>query len=348
MKIKELLKNVRPFPPIQEPSSTQTEKTENIVNDIKDNGGLLCWRERFTKIRKVRGGKSSASKYLATDKWGNKFFVKIHNKKNTYKLYLDVKKRKHLLTHLRYVQDFPILEPLEYGLCSEGVYVISNWIDGVSLAKILEDTDKITEYNLGIQAGRLLRNLHDNNPSLSPFASQSWFEKFSNYSDNEIKRYSSCDVQFAGGDEVIQYINNNRQYIEGRPMCLIHGDANPHNILVQNSSNTYFLIDTDSVRHADPYQEFGNLFNSYLWPVFSTGYVNGYFSASPPESFWKIIRVYLYTEYLRSARKIDKKKPKYSTKALESIKNGLEVFENQNNSRPTWYLESTDDALTQP
>lgn len=249
-----------------------------------------------------------------------------------------------MLAHIKYVQNFPVMSIDEYGLCSEGAYTISGWVNGNALEKALKKSNKEKEYQLGESAGVLLKSLHDNNPSCAT-ESNAWQREFSVFMDSKIKEYLKCGIRFEGDEAIIKYLSDNRFLLLDRPMCLIHGDLTLANIMIQREGGGLFLVDVDSIRHGDPYFDLRQLAIGECRPIFNTGFINGYTSCSPDNSLWELLRFYCCVASLHMVSKCSKKRPGQAEYALQYIEKHIATFCNSNQLYPTWYLGEANNCL---
>jgi serine/threonine-protein kinase len=277
------------------------------------------------------------------------FFVKVYlpckQKKDVYELLTETRNRYHFLNELKNAQNLPVLAPTEYGLCSEGIYMISPWIEGESIDFALKkSTGRKNEYYLGEKSGKLLKQLHE--IKISSDASRIWQQEFSRGLNKAVRKYQNCGIRFDGDDAVIEYLNNKHFLLENRPICLSHGDYDNTNTLIHDTSSELIMIDTDTLSLGDPYYEFRFLVKDcYCTPSFSTGFVNGYFSSLPDDLFWELIRFYFCEVCLSSIAYKSKDAPETGrlNRALSCMENYLESF--ANNHIPSWYLGNSSDCI---
>ena len=81
----------------------------------------------------------------------------------------------------------------------------------------------------------------------------------------------------------IEYINNNRHLLKGRPNVFQHGDYHIGSMMM-NKNNELVVIDFERDDYGDPWEEFNRL----VWSIqisyeFATGIVDGYFNKKVPD-----------------------------------------------------------------
>ena len=149
--------------------------------------------------------------------------------------------------------------PIEFGICSEGVYSIQSWIDGVNARDFIPTLFTEEQYKYGILAGFELKKIHQ---VKSPIDAISWGERFNDKIDRKLKMYDECSFGYEKGDLFIEYINNNRHLLKGRPNTFQHGDYHIGNMMI-NKNNELVAIDFDRDDYVDPWEEFNRL----IWSI---------------------------------------------------------------------------------
>lgn len=60
----------------------------------------------------------------------------------------------------------PMCQPVEFGICDEGVYSLQSWIEGKDAEEMIPFLSVTEQYVYGFEAGRILKKLHS--VSISP------------------------------------------------------------------------------------------------------------------------------------------------------------------------------------
>lgn len=188
-------------------------------------------------------------------------------------------------------------KPIEFGICDEGVYSIWLWIDGVDARDYIPTLNKEEQYEYGILAGIELKKIHIVN---APVDALHWEERFNKKIDRKLKMYEECPLKYEKGDLFIEYINNNRYLLKGRPNTFQHGDYHIGNMMI-NKNNELVVIDFDRDDYGDPWEEFNRL----VWGIqvsheFASGIVDGYFNKKIPDEFWELLALYMSVNSLSS------------------------------------------------
>ena len=56
--------------------------------------------------------------------------------------------------------DISMCKPVEVGKCNQDVYIIESWIEGRNAGEVIPDLTEKEQYNLGLEAGRILKVIH--------------------------------------------------------------------------------------------------------------------------------------------------------------------------------------------
>ena len=252
-------------------------------NDIYSN---------IVKKDKITRGFSSDTKYCIYDKNNNKYLLRISSM-DKYQVKLNEFISMNELSKL----GVNMCNPIEFGICDEGVYSIQSWIDGVDARDYIPTLSKEEQYEYGVLAGIELKKIHQ---FKAPVNALNWEERFNKKIERKFKMYDECPLKYAKGELFIEYINNNRHLLKDRPNTFQHGDYHIGNMMI-NKNNELVVIDFDRDDYGDPWEEFNRL----VWSIqvsheFATGIVDGYFNKKVPEEFWKLLALYMSLNSLSS------------------------------------------------
>ena len=192
----------------------------------------------------------------------------------------------------------PMCQPVEFGVCDEGVYSIQSWIYGVDAEGAIVSMDADAQYRYGLDAGRILAKIHT---VPAPADAPDWEIRFNAKIDRKIAMYESCELKYeSGGDAFLDYLARNRHLLKNRPQSYQHGDYHIGNMMLDNDG-VLTVIDFDRDDHGDPWEEF----NRIVWcaqaaPAFASGMVDGYFGGEVPMEFWKLLALYICSNTLSS------------------------------------------------
>lgn len=278
----------------------------------------------------IKKGWSDDQKYCAVTADGAKYLLRVSSADR-----LERKRRE--FGHMQDVArlGIPMCLPLEFGLCSEGVYSIQSWIDGKDAEPAIMALDDGEQYRYGMDAGRILARIHTLPASANV---PDWEKRFNAKLDRKIALYEACPLKYErGGEEMLRYIAQNRGLLRGRPQCFQHGDYHIGNMMI-NQKGTLTIIDFDRDDDGDPWEEF----NRIVWcaqaaPAFATGMVDGYFDGPPPVQFWRLLALYICSNTLSS---LPWAVPFGETEIRVMRKQQQEIFDwydGMNRVVPSWY-----------
>lgn len=229
----------------------------------------------------------------------------------------------------------PMCEPVEFGLCNEGVYSLQKWIEAIDLQEFLPSLSYDGRYTYGVEAGKTLNQLH-RLPASQHL--DSWEPVFCKKAEELIWRYLKAPVQFSKLQILINFIRENTRYMAGHPRVYLHGDYHVGNLMLGGSGKLY-NIDFSSGICCDPWMDFGCIaVSASEWPGFACGMIDGYFDGDIPAKFWVLLAVYTCYQLLRffkSSRRIQNLN--CQRKVLSLCENMLHWYDNMHLTIPTWY-----------
>ncbi|MDE6864244.1 MAG: phosphotransferase [Eubacterium sp.] len=281
----------------------------------------------FDSVEEIKKGWSGDKKYCAV-KDGAKYLLRISpiskysNRRKIHRIMLELTEN-----------DVSMCKPLKVGLCTEGTYILQSWVDGVDAEEHIHDYDQNQQYDFGFQSGMILKKIHTIPASENL---QDWEERFNTKMDKKIKMYTECPIKFEGAQDIIDYLNSNRDLIKGRPQCFQHGDYHIGNMMIENDK--IVVIDFDRYDFGDPWEEF----NRIVWaaqtsPAFATGMIDGYFDNTVPDLFWKLLKLYIGSNTLSSVPwAIDYSQEQIDI-MLNQAKDVLAWYDNYKLTVPSWY-----------
>jgi len=285
----------------------------------------------FIKTEPVNKGWSDDKKYRVTAADGTEYLLRI----SPASMY---EKRKDLFAMMERTAalGIPMCNPVEFGVCDEGVYSVLSWINGDDLEDMLPLLPETGQYALGLQSGEIIRKMH---AMPAPETQEDWEIRFNRKTDNKIKKYRECGVRFEGDAHVINYLENNRHLLKNRPQCFQHGDYHTGNMMLENGRLK--IIDFDRFDYGDPWEEFNRIvWSAAASPHFATGQLRGYFGGEPPFEFFRLLTFYIASNTLSSVYWAISFGPAESETMMKQTQDVLRWFDNMNNPVPSWYLKN--------
>ena len=245
----------------------------------------------FVKREPVDYGWSGDKKYHAWDAHGKEYFLRVCPLEKEEQM-----RKAQELQQGAWDLGLPVSQPLGLERREDGVYVWEQWLPGQLLNDALPALPQDKQRSLGLDAGKILKQLHS---FPAPEGVEDWEQLFNKKIDRKIRQYRECPLQYENGEAFIQYLEENRQCLVGRPQCRQHGDYHVGNMMLWDGKLT--VIDFDRFDWGDPWEEF----NRIVWcaqaaPAFASGMVGGYFGGEPPLEFWKLLALYIASNTLGS------------------------------------------------
>lgn len=277
----------------------------------------------------IEKGWSKDKKYCVTDENNQRYLLRVsamesyERKKQEYELALQVA-----------AIGVPMCKPIAFGISDEGVYSVHSWIDGMDAEEKVPQLSEQEQYKYGFAAGQILQKIHT---IPAPEGYEKWEVYFNRKVDYKIEKYNECSIKYKNGDLFVQYINANRELLNGRPSTYQHGDYHTGNMMIGTDGQLY-IIDFDRNDFGDPWEEF----NRIVWsaqdaPIFSTAMVNGYFDNQVPDKFWKLLALYISSNTLGSVPwAIPFGQGEVDT-MIRQAEDVLSWYHNMEDVVPTWY-----------
>ncbi len=278
----------------------------------------------------IKKGWSGDEKYCAVTADGEKYLLRISSIDQ-----LERKRREYEEMSKVAQLGIPMCLPVEFGSCDEGAYSIQSWIDGEDAEEAIMSMDADAQYRYGLNAGQILAKIHT---IPAPEDAPDWETRFNAKIDRKIAMYEACELKYeSGGDELLQYIAENRHLLQGRPQSYQHGDYHIGNMMI-DYNGVLTVIDFDRDDFGDPWEEF----NRIVWcaqaaPAFASGMVDGYFDGNVPMVFWKLLALYICSNTLSSlpwAIPFGEGEIRVMRNQAAQV---LEWYDNMKNVVPAWY-----------
>lgn len=283
----------------------------------------------FVTKNPINKGWSGDTKYCAMTATGEKYLLRIAPEGKS-QARADMFRMQQRVAAI----GVPMCEPVEFGKCDEGVYIVQTWIEGKDAEEVIPFLPEPEQYDYGVEAGKYLKLIHS---IPAPEDQPDWEPRFNAKMDRKIKMYAECPVKFDGAEHILRYIDENRALLAGRPQSFQHGDYHIGNMMV-DSDGKLRIIDFDRYDFGDPWEEF----NRIVWcaqkaPVFASGMVDGYFDGDVPEKFWRLLALYISSNTLSSVPWAIPFGDGEIEVMLEQARDILDWYENMTRVIPKWY-----------
>lgn len=243
-------------------------------------------------IELIEKGWSGERKYRLSDAEGRAYLLRLSE--------LDgLERKKEEFNYMMQLceLDLRMSKPLVQGILLDDSAVASlyTWVEGEDLDASLPALSEERQYNLGLEAGRILAKIHSLPVEVDR---EDWAEFFSRKIESKIKSYRRLAVKLEGAERVIDMLREGKRYLKGRPYAFHHGDFHAGNLLLSDQGELG-VIDFNRFDFGDPWEEF----NRIVWcaqasPRFAKGRVEGYFPDGVPKEFWPLLRIYIGSNML--------------------------------------------------
>lgn len=250
---------------------------------IQDTPQFHYW----AKIEPLDSGWSLLHKFKVTDYRGDTFLVKVSDIATQDQRRGEFNNFKRL-----YALGLPVSRPVAFGRCNGGrsVYMLLGWVKGYAVEDAIHNFSPRAQYQLGVNAGLLLKKIHDYSHIT---ATTSWESTFATNIQNITRDYFGTKVSIPKETAIFHYINQHKYLLKHRPQVITHGDYHWGNLIITPDA-TLGVIDCDTCHPGDPWVEFSSIvWAARLSPQFARGQVDGYFNHRPSATFFKTLALYI-------------------------------------------------------
>lgn len=284
---------------------------------------------KFLTKNLIDKGWSRDKKYCVTDENGTRYLLRVSDISE-----YDAKKAEFEMMRQVSALGVPMCQPIEFGVCDEGVFSLQSWIDGDDAEEVIPALSDTEQYVYGLEAGRILKKIHS---MPAPAMKEDWEARFNRKMDYKIQKYNECPLKYENGQAFIDCINENRRLLKNRPQSYQHGDYHIGNMMIGRDKKLY-IIDFNRNDFGDPWEEF----NRIVWcaqksPLFASGMVNAYFENNVPLEFWKLLALYISSNTLSSVPWAIPFGEEQIRVMDNQAKEVLEWYDNMKNPVPAWY-----------
>ena len=288
----------------------------------------LC---EFSSIVPVSKGWSNDQKYRVRTADGRDCLLRLSDAAA-----YDTKKKEYEILQKYAALGFPMSQPLDFGLCEDGVFMLLSWVEGEDLETVLPTLPAPEQYRLGCEAGRILKQIHSipldpaDRPTTNKRERKLW----------QLSQYEQSRVRVEGDETAIQFVKDNIGLIWQIEPVYQHGDFHPGNLIYQ-PDGTIGVIDFNRWEVGDPYEEFYKLqsFGREVSVPYCAGQIDAYFEGTIPEDFWRTLAVYVAHASLYSIKWAEK----FGTPEIEGMerrcREAVEDYDGFRTIIPWWYAE---------
>ena len=299
--------------------------------------------DTFSAVKEIEKGMSGDRKYYIETIEGKKLLLRIAEVAN----YKSKKKDYDFLCRLNEA-GLPVPKAMEFGMCEAGksVYMLLEWMEGEEAEKVVPNMAEEKQYGIGVNSGQILRKIHDN--SIITGVEQDWYDRYFEVITPRIEAYKNEGIPFDGAEEILSFIEKNKDLLHGRRQCNIHGDYHLGNLII-NDDEELFVIDWQTVDFegsGDPWVDFINIGIEH--PAFAAGQIDGYFNHQVPEEFWCLLALYLSVSAITAIVWAKYFAQDQLERVLELNRNVVGWYDKMNQVIPSWYRECKEFMEEQP
>jgi serine/threonine-protein kinase len=284
----------------------------------------------FDNAEKIARGMAGDEKYHCF-RGGEEFLLRIADGE-------DYEEKEREFEHLKMLSDagLPVPKCIELDKSDDGskVFTLLSWVKGEEAEKLIPNMSPKWQYELGKQAGDILRRIHDAAPVKND--SKNWYERYFEVITPRIDAYKNEGIPFEGSDKILGFIEENKHLMKSRPLCHHHGDYHTGNLIVNDGKLwviDWHTMDFDSI--GDPWYEFNRLDTKY--PEFAKGQIDAYFDDDVPDEFWRLFALYISASAITSIVWAKYWAPDKLDDIMGLNRSVLNLFDNMANPIPKWY-----------
>ena len=246
----------------------------------------------YSRAEKIEKGFSFEKKYLLSGADDGSYIVRIceiGSEGNS-------ERKKAEFDTIRRLHDFSPLVPEAYSFeisdNGESCYMILEYMQGTDLEEEIPLLGEKEQYELGLQAGRELLNLHRLD---APPLPAKWHERYSRKYARKCAMLdeSGIDTGKIDMESLSLFIAGNRHHMKCRRETFLHDDFHPANLVVSGGRLTG-IIDFNRYDWGGPVHDFVKVayFSSKISIPFSAGQIDGYNRGEVPDEFWQKYSLY--------------------------------------------------------
>ncbi|MBR1392077.1 MAG: phosphotransferase [Lachnospiraceae bacterium] len=294
---------------------------------FEDIEGSKTWRS----IKKIAKGWSTDEKYLIITEEGQKQLLRI-SPIDTY----EGKKKEFEIIEKYSKTGINMSRPISFGKCNQrkNTYMLLSWVEGPDLERVLPTLPEAKQYQLGRDAGMILRKIHSIEVEQQDVPQTTKKEK----KLRQLQLYEDSKVRVEHDEPAIQYVKDNIWRIWKEKPVYEHGDFHPGN-LIYMEDGSIGVIDFNRWEVGDPYEEFLKL-ESFVREIsipYCIGQIDAYFDDDIPEDFWNVHAVYAAHAALYSIKWAEKFGQEDIDRMQKRCITAFEDFENFRRVIPVWY-----------
>lgn len=245
----------------------------------------------FVAIEPFHKGWSEDQKFIVKDKNDKQYLLRTSPLEKLEDIQLQIK-----LVEACMAKELPVQKLIIHGELNDTYYLLYEWIDGAEANDVLPHLPEDKQYQLGLEAGRILKSIH----SIPCEYKWSWREFFLAKIERKKQLYADCPEKYENDECLFNVFERYDHLLIDQPLVYHHGDYHVGNMVIDDNLKLW-IIDFDRCSIGAPFEEF----NRISWCIntseaFSRGRVDGYFNGDVPIEFWEVLTIYLSSNILSS------------------------------------------------
>lgn len=287
----------------------------------------------WNSIEKLTKGWSSDIKYKITTADNLVLLLRISDM-SAY----DAKKKEYEVIKKYAQQGIPMSMPIDFGVCNDNqnVYMLLTWVEGADLEEVLPTLTEEEQYQLGWQAGKILKKIHSIEVDAEDIPSKAKIEK----KLWQLEKYEISNVRIQDDEIAVAYVKEHIGQIWKEKPVYQHGDFHPGN-LIYREDGSIGVIDFNRWEVGDPYEEFYKLesFAREISIPYCIGQIEAYFDKKIPYAFWQTLAVYVAHASLYSIKWAEKFGKEEMDGMEERCRMAFEDYDSFRTVIPKWYKD---------
>ena len=258
------------------------------TKEVRDIISGIAILKNYRELYRIDKGWSSDEKYYVECDDREKYLLRINSIEQQ-----DVKEKEFMIMKEVSQLGINMSEPIDFRISNNGqyVYILLSWIEGRALDEVITSLTEDQQYDLGIEAGRILKKFHS---VPAPADQEDWEERMIKKFDYHLERYKEHGIKVSNDEHALEYIKENLHLLKNRPQVFQQGDFHVGNLIL-TPDKKLGVIDFNRWDYGDPYEEFYKMmmFSREVSIPFARGQIYGYFGDDIPEDFFKLLALYL-------------------------------------------------------
>lgn len=287
--------------------------------------------EKWIKVEQIERGWSNDDKFYIETNDNQKLILRttsIESLQQKQKEYAIIKKYSQTGIHMS--------KPIGFGIDNDNqkVYMLLTWVDGENLENALMNLNREKQYQLGREAGTILKRIHNIKVEQGDIPKQSKVDK----KIKQLEKYETSNVRIKNDELAIHFIKTNIHKIWRNNPVYQHGDFHPGNLILTPDMQLG-VIDFNRWEVGDPYEEFYKLesFATEVSIPYCIGQIDAYFDDSIPSEFWETLAVYVAHAALYSIKWAESFGQQEIDNMTRICRKSMYHYNDFKNNIPLWY-----------